>query len=60
MSRVNAQHYSLCVVKIQIGRGRSSVALRVTLQVTRGVTLRGTLLRSKNERRLYDLVDASL
>jgi hypothetical protein len=47
-------------VKILIGRGCSSVTLRVTLQVTRGVTLRGTLLRSKNERRLYDLVDASL
>ena len=25
-----------------------------------GVTLRGTLLRSKSERRLYDLMDASL
>jgi hypothetical protein len=47
-------------VKILIGRGCSSVTLRVTLQVTRGVTLRGTLLLSKNERRLYDLVDASL
>jgi hypothetical protein len=47
-------------VKILIGRGCSSVTLRVTLQVTRGVTLRGTLLRSKNERRLYDLVDTSL
>jgi hypothetical protein len=47
-------------MKILIGRGCSSVTLRVTLQVTRGVTLRGTLLRSIDERRLYDLMDASL
>ena len=60
MSRVNAQHHSLCVVKILIGWGRSSVTLRVTLQVTQGVTLRGTLLRNKSQRRLYDLVNASL
>jgi hypothetical protein len=47
-------------MKILIGWRRSSVTLRVTLQVTRGVTLRGTLLWSKSERRLYDLVDTSL
>ncbi len=53
---MNAQHRSLCVMKIQITRWGSSVTRRVALGVTLGVTL----LRRVRKWRFYDLVNASL